>query len=195
MRRHSLRLSFLLLFTLSRLCAQTSSPKVCVYEGAEGYDALRLARELSSRKLRSGASLAVVSITGKALSAEAEQVLGLSSGAPFAGVLLKKQTAKAHSAQLEQLGCNYSIQVSYHESADAFDANSPEGIPSPMPGASPPIGDRTTVDYLMRKAESKRVLARGSAPPLTVFVKKGRRVFNPYSQFADQVVKKLNDIS
>src|SRR5947209_15487773 len=55
-------------------------------------------------------------------------------------------------------------------------------LPSPMEGAAPPpMGDRTMVGYELRKAGAKKMLARAAAPPLTVFVRQGRRVFNPYS--------------
>jgi len=69
-------------------------------------------------------------------------------------------------------------------------------LPSPMEGAAPPpMGDRTMVGYELRKAGAKKMLARAAAPPLTVFVRQGRRVFNPYSLFADQIAKKLNSIN
>lgn len=181
-------LSFILLLPASGLSAQTSSLKVCVSQDAKGYDALRLARELSSRKLESDASLAVVVMTGKALSAEDEKVLGLTSAPPFTRVLFTEKTAKARKAQLEQLECGYRIEVWYHERVDIFNPDS-----SPTPGN--PAGDQTRVGYELRKTGNNRVLVRASLPPLTVYVKQGRRVFNPYSLFADQIVKKLNSAS
>src|SRR2546429_6062709 len=50
-------------------------------------------------------------------------------------------------------------------------------LPSPMEGAAPPpMDDRTMVGYELRKAGAKKMLARAAAPPLTVFVRQGRRV-------------------
>jgi hypothetical protein len=184
----SLWLSFILLFEAPGLSGQSNPVKVCVSQEAEGYDALRLARELSSRKLESGASLTVVAITGKALSAEDEQVLGLTPGTPFARVVFTEKTAKARTAQLEQLGCGYSIKVWYHERVDIFNPDS-----SPAPGT--PVGDRTRVGYELRKTGNNRVLVRASLPPLTVYVKQGRRVFNPYPLFANEIVKTLDRVS
>jgi hypothetical protein len=179
MRAHSLWLSFVLLFAAPQFSAQASPLKVCVSQDGEGYDALQLARELSTRKLQSGASLSMVATTEKALSAEEEHKL-TNPETPFVRVLLTEKTAKARSAEVERLGCDYNIKVWFHES-----------LPSLMEGAAPP-GDRTTVSYELRKAGSKKVLARAAAPPLTVFVRQERRVFNPYSLFADQILKKLN---
>jgi len=53
------------------------------------------------------------------------------------------------------------------------------------------MGDRTMVGYELRKAGAKKMLARAAAPPLTVFVRQERRVFNPYSLFADQIQHQL----
>lgn len=193
MRMRSLYLSFVLLFTTSGLSAQTNPLKLCVSQDAEGYDALRLARELSLRALKGGTTLAVVAITGKALTPE-EEKRRTDAGASYVRVLLTERRAKVRSAQIERLGCDYDIKVWYHESADNFDANSPAGIPSPAPGAPdvPPSGDRTTVGYELRKAGSNKVIARASAPPRTVYVRQGRREFNPYPLFANQIVKKLD---
>jgi hypothetical protein len=192
MRKHCFWLSFVLLFAASKFAAQTNPLKVCISQDGEGYDALRLARELSSRKLESGVSLAVLAIKGKALSAEEEHKL-TDPGTPFARLLLKEQTAKARSAEMERLGCDYNIKVWYHESVDNF-ANPPAEIPSTAAGTPrpEPIGDRDMVGYELRKAGSNKVLARANLPPRTVYVRQGRRVFNPYPQFANQIVKKLN---
>jgi hypothetical protein len=143
--------------------------------------------------LGSGTPLAVVAITGKVLSAPEEQKLA-DSGSPFVRVLITEKNARVRSAEIERIGCDYDIRVSYHESADNFDANSPAGIPSSTPGSPriEPSGDRETVGYELRKSGSKKVLARAIAPPLTVYIRQGRRVFNPYILFADQIVKKLN---
>lgn len=196
MRKQGVWLSFILLLPASKLSAQANPLKLCVSQDDEGYDALRLARELSSRKLRSGAPFTMVAITEKALSAEDEHKLA-DPATPYVRILLTEKAAKARSAKLESLGCDYDIKVRYHESADNFDTNSPAGLPSPSPGlpAIPLSGDRTTVGYELRKAGSKKVLARATAPPQTVFVRQGGRVFNPYSLFADQIVKKLDGIT
>jgi hypothetical protein len=187
MRKHHLWLCIILLFAAPELSAQTSLLKVCVSQDGEGYDALRLARELSSRKQESGSPIAVVAITGKVLSAREERELADPSS-PFERVLLKGQTSKARSDDIERLGCEYNIQVWHLESAAAIDVNGTADNPSTIQGVP------ETVSYELRKAGSKKVLARGVAPPRTVFVKQGRRVFNPYPLFADQIVKKLNSI-
>lgn len=180
--------SIILLFAASGLSAQTKPLKVCVSQDGEGRDALRLAQELSSRKLKSGASLAVVVMTGKGISVVPEHNLAHTQS--LVPLLDKTENARA---EIERLGCDYSIKVWYHESADNFDTNSPAGLPSPFPGPTIPLsGDRTTVTYELRKAGSKKIVARASAPPLTVYVRQGRRVFNPYQLFANQIVKKLD---
>ena len=167
MRTSSLLLSFTFLFAASARSSQANTVKLCVSQDAEGYDALRLARELSSRKLKSGVSLAVVAITERALPAEEQRNLAY-SGTSFARLLLTERSAKAWNAEIERLGCDYNIKIWYHKSVDDFDTNSPAGLPSPMPGASgtQPIGDRAMVGYELRKAGSKKVLARASAPPI-----------------------------
>ena len=198
MRKRWLCLSFILLLGGSRLSAQANPLKICVSESGEGYDALRLAGELSSRKMQSGAALAVVAITEKALSAEEERKLA-NPAAPFVHVLVAEKSAQARDFEVERLGCGYDVKVWYHESADAFDTNSPANLPS---APAPPrgsrgdfiMGDRAAVGYEMRKAGSKKVLVKASAPPLTVFVKQEHRVFNPFSSFADQIVKKLDGV-
>ena len=196
MRTRRLYVSFFFLFATSGISAQSNPLKICVSQDDEGYDALRLARELSSRKLKNGAAFAVVAITGKVLSAEEEQKL-THPGLPFVRILLTERSAKERSSQIERLGCDYNIKVSYHQSADDFDANSPAGIPSPAAGAPdiPPSGDRTMIGYELRKSGSKKILARASAPPRTVYVRQGRREFNPYPLFANQIVNKLESAS
>jgi len=173
MRKHCLCLSFILISAASQLSAETNPLKVCVWQDDEGYDAFRLARQLASRKLDSGASLALVVITGKVLGIKEEQRLA-DPATPFARVVQKEQTAKARSAEVERLGCDYAIMVWYHEGAGRF--------------------DQTSVGYKLRKAGSKKVLAGASAPPFTVFVRQGRWVFDPYLLFANQIVKKLNSL-
>jgi hypothetical protein len=195
MRKHHLWLCFILLFAAPELSAQTSLPKVCVSQDGEGYDALRLARELSSRKLESGTPLAVVAMTRKVLSSQEEQELADRTSL-FVRVLLKEQTAKARSDEIERLACDYNIQVWHHESAASLDVNGTADNPSTAPGVAggPSTSDPETVSYELRKAGSKKVLAQGLAPPRTVFVRQGHRVFNPYPLFADQIVKKLNSV-
>ena len=188
MQACSLWLGFILLFAAPGLFGQSNPVRVCVTQEAKGYYALRLARELSSRKLESGASFAVVAITGEPLSAKDEQALGFTSGTPFGRAFFMEKTPKARSAQLEQLECGYSVNVWLHEQVDIFNPDS-----SPTPAT--PVGDRTRVGYELRKTGNNRVLVRASLPPLTVYVKQGRRVFNPYALFANQIVKTLDRVS
>lgn len=194
MRIYPVWLIFLLLpvapFSAS---AQTHSLSVCIAQDAEGYDALRLARQLSSRRLANGDSLSVVVITTKGLPAEEERVL-TKQGIPFARVVLKDHTARGLKAENEKLGCDYEIKVWFHENVDDFDTNSPPGIPSPTTDV-PLVGDRTVIGYELRSTQTHKVLARGAAPPLTIYVRQGRRVFNPYPLFANQIMKELNAAS
>jgi hypothetical protein len=195
MRKGLIWLSLLLIYEASGIPARANAVKVCVSQNDEGNDALRLARELSSRKLGSGVPLTVVAITGKALSSREEEKLADPS-TPFVRVLLTQKGAKVRGAEIEGFGCEYMIEVTHHEGADNFDAVQ-TGIPKSSPEtASPgPGGDPETVGYELRKAGSKKVIARAIAPPLTVFVRQGRRVFNPYVLFADQIMKKINTVS
>jgi hypothetical protein len=165
---------------------------VCVFQDSEGYDAIRLAQQLTSRKLSDGASLAVVAITGKLLDAEWEHYLAAPE-MPFTRVLFTNQTAKGRSAESGRLGCDYNIRVWYDEGdyssnqpANALSPPSEVNNPVPLPSAPPMIG------YELRRAGREKVLARGSAPPRTVYRKTGRWEFNPYPLFANQIVKKLN---
>jgi hypothetical protein len=196
MRKRFVWLGLILILRASGLAAQANPVKVCIIELDEGYDALRLARQLSSRKLESGAPLVVVAITGKELSAKEEQDLA-APGTPFVRVLATEKNAKDWDAEVERLRCDYNIRVSYHESADSFDSSSLACLPNPAPRSPsiPPSGDRTKVGYELRKAGSRKVIARAVAPPLTVYVRQGRREFNPYILFADQIVKKLNRVN
>lgn len=192
MRIYSLWLGFVLL-AASSVFAQSNSLKACISQDGEGSDALRLAGELSSRKLKSGASVIVVATTGKGRSVGGERNLAQTQSR----VALLDKTEKAR-AEIEQLRCDYNIKVFYHERlAEIFDANSPADIPGSVSATlgPQPNEDRTTVSYELRKAGSKKILARASAPPLTVYVRQGRRVFNPYSLFADQILKKLDSAS
>jgi hypothetical protein len=94
-----------LLFATSLASAQTKPLKVCVFQESEGYDAIRLAQQLTSRKLSDGASLAVVAITGKLLDAEWEHHLAAPE-MPFTRVLFTDQTAKGRTAESGRLGCD-----------------------------------------------------------------------------------------
>jgi hypothetical protein len=196
MRKRLVWLGFVLIFEASGLYAQVKPLKVCIYQYDEGYDALRLARQLSSRKLESGAPLAVAAITGKALSSKEEQDLAESS-APFVRVLVTEKNAKVRDAEVERLGCDYDVQVSHDESINKFDKNSPAGMQNSSPEHSipeqPDMGDR--IEYKLRKAGSKKVLSRDTERPRTVFVRQRRLVFDPYILFADQIVKKLNRVN
>jgi len=186
----------LLLFAASALSAQTYPLRLCVSQNEEGYDALKLSLALSSRRLKSGASLAIVAITGKELRPEdaarelrPEERRSLTdpSTLPFARLLLTEKSEKARNARIEQLGCDYNIKVFFHQSAEIFDSDGPG--PGPAPNE-----DRTYVEYELRKAGSKKLLERSSAPPRTIFVRQGRRLFDPYALFADQIIKKLDSI-
>jgi hypothetical protein len=196
MRKRLVWLGFVLIFGASGLYAQVKPLKVCIYQYDEGYDALRLARQLSSRKLESGAPLAVAAITGKELSFKEEQNLAAPS-IPFVRVLVTEKNARVWDAELERLGCDYIVQVSNEESINKFDKNFPAGMQNSSPEHSipeqPDIGDR--IEYKLRKAGSKKVLARDTERPRTVFVRQRGLVFDPYILFADQIVKKLNRVS
>jgi hypothetical protein len=188
---------FLLLLASSSLYAQTPTIKLCVFQQDEGRDALQLAQALSRKKLKSGASLAVVGITTKALSPEGERRF-TASDPPFVHVLSTQRTAKARSTELESLGCDYNIKVWYHRAAEVFDSTPvPDLSPSPLPvtPGPQPNEDRATVDYELRKASNNKLLVRSSAPPRTIYVKQGRRLFDPYSLFADQIIKKLDRLA
>lgn len=187
MRKQYLWLYFVLLFAAPRLSAQASPLKVCVSQNGDGYDALQLARELSSRKLEAGSPIGVVAITGKALSAQEERELADRSSR-FERVVVKEKSLKARSDEIERLGCDYTVQVWHLDGAAAPDVNGTADNPSTAPGVP------ETVSYELRKAGSKKVLARGVAPPRMVFVRQGRRMFDPYPLFADQILKKLNSI-
>jgi hypothetical protein len=196
MRKYCACFSFLLFFEVPGLYAQGNSLKVCVTQYDEGYDALQLARELSSRKLARGAPLAAVAVTGKALSPTEEQKLA-DPRTPFVRILLADQTDQARDAEIERLGCDYNAQVSHSESINKFDKNSPARMQNSSPEHSipeqPDMGDR--IEYKLRKVGSKKVLARDTERPRTVFVRQRRLVFDPYILLADQIVKKLNSVS
>jgi hypothetical protein len=196
MRKRLVWLGFVLIFQTSGLAAQVNPVKVCVSQYDEGYDALRLGRQLSLRKLESGAPLVVAAITGKELSAKEEQDLAAAS-TPYVRVLVTEKNARVRDAAVERLGCDYIVQVSHEESVNKFDENSPARMQNSSPEHSipeqPDIRDR--IEYKLRKAGSKKVLARDTERPRTVFVRQRGLVFDPYILFADQIVKKLNRVN
>lgn len=191
MRTDLIRFGVLFLLAASALRGQTRSRTLCVIQSGQGEDALRLARQLAGRKLSGRDTLEVIAITGKTLPADEEHDMTKQS-VLFARVILANQTKKAIRAENERLGCDYDVKVWYHESADDFDANAPAGMPSPMANAPDPMGDRTVVAYELRDTRTNKVLAHAAAPPRTVYVRQGRRVFDPYPLFANQIVKKLD---
>ena len=111
MRTYCLSLNILLLlFAASALSAQTYPLRLCVSQNEEGYDALKLSLALSSQRLKNGASLAIVAITGKELRPEdaarelrPEERRSLTdpSTLPFARLLLIEKSEKACNARIE----------------------------------------------------------------------------------------------
>ncbi|MGH9736097.1 MAG: hypothetical protein ACRD8A_16085 [Candidatus Acidiferrales bacterium] len=148
---------------------------------------------MASRKLDSGSSVDVIAITGKPLPPDEERQAA-KQDTQFARVVLADHDRKAKKADAERFGCDYNVKVWYHESLDV-DAGGPSNAPNSMPASPPPIADRTAVGYELRNARTNRVLARAAAPPRTMYVRQGRRVFDPYPLFANQIIKKLNSAS
>lgn len=172
------RLSVILPLAALAVCAQTPSRTVCIMQNDEGYDALRLARQLVSRKLDNGSFLRVATITGKTLPPDEERLA--TQGDPFTRVILADNNRKAERTETERLGCDYDVEVWYHESVD-IGGDVPSTVPDSMPAGPSPIGDRTVVGYELRDAKTDKMLARASAPPRTVYVRQGRRVFESIS--------------
>lgn len=191
MRTDAIRFGVLFLLAASALRGQTRSQTVCVIQTDGGRDALLLARQLAGRKLSGRDTFEVIAITGKSLPPHEEHDT-TRQGVSFARVILANQTKKAIRAANARLGCDYDVKVWYHENVDDLDQNAPVGMPSPMANAPDPMGDRTVVAYELRDTRTNKVLAHAAAPPRTVYVRQGRRVFDPYPLFANQIVKKLD---
>lgn len=146
---------------------------------------MSLARQLSSKTLKTGTQLSVVAITRQPLPLELED--GFAQSKPsFARLIQRDMSAKNREAQIEQVGCDYYTKVWRHESMEDI-TDTPNG---PMPN-----GDRTMIGYELRKDPKAKILMRAMASPMTVYVHQGRRVFNPYVVFADQIVKKLSGLT
>lgn len=129
------RLSIILPLAALAVCAQTPSRTVCIMQNDEGYDALRLARQLVSRKLDNGGFLRVVTITGKTLPPDEERLA--KQGDLFTRVILADNSRKAERTETERLGCDYDVKVWYHESVD-IGGDVPSAVPDSMPpGPSP----------------------------------------------------------
>ena len=76
MRRRILCLNLNLFFLASVVSAQTPAVKVCVtQDNDDGYDALRPAQEIASRKLADGTRVGVVAVTPGAPSPDWQRLL------------------------------------------------------------------------------------------------------------------------
>ncbi|HXN65398.1 MAG TPA: hypothetical protein VN862_08705 [Candidatus Acidoferrales bacterium] len=188
-------MAIILMCGASALYAQISL-KVCISEDAEGYDAIRLAQELSSRKLKDGRSFSIVAITRKSLPSVMEKQLA-DSHLNVIRVLVADESAKALSAETERLECDYNVKMWFHPSID--DANGPANLPSTTSqSSSEPItpqsvAQRSAVGFELRKTGNGKVLAHASAPPRTAYSKQGR-VFEPSVPFANQIVKAVDGL-
>jgi hypothetical protein len=157
--------------------AEPRAVRVCVVQEKEGlasppvpgYDASKLGEELSKRKL--------------------------SDGTPVRGIAVSGKGTKSLDALLERGACDYVVRIWRHENVDDSYVNSPAGLPSPAPmpgGAQPALAhDRYTVDFELRKEGGRKVIARATLPPPTIYAKQGHRLFMPYPLFATRIVAHL----
>lgn len=166
-----------LLLAAPIVSGQPSPLRICTVQPTEGFghagpggpsdwggaEANALAKELSTRKLL--------------------------DGTPVQGVPIVRKTRKDAEAEAQRQGCPYIVELWWHESVDDIDTNSAPGIPSPVQRGNL-MGDSDQIEYAMSGSDVRKVIARGSAPPPTVY-KTGRRV-TPFPLFATQITAKLN---
>lgn len=192
MRRCLFWLTLNLLSLVTLVGAQTNAVKLCVaQDNNDGYDALRLAQQLWSRKLADGTTLAVTALTVGMPSPEWERRL-TDANSPVHWVNVAGKTAKERDQEIARLECDYSVKVWYHESVDDLESNCAAFVPCPMPGPRPePTGDQSAVGYELRRFGKGKVLSKGTLPPRTVYGRQGHRMFDPYLVMADKIINKL----
>jgi hypothetical protein len=125
----------------------------------------------------------------------------LSNGTPVLPVVVIQLRPDAVDLITEERGCQYIAEFVRHESVDTQRMGSPASEPgTTVPGSSPvgldpveapPIGDRDTILFTLRKAGSRKVLGHLAAPPLTRRGKTAAVLFDPYPLFVKEIMKKI----
>lgn len=148
---------------------QTKSARVCVVQvrGSEapprpGYDAEKLAAELSGRELPAGGTVEAV--------------------------IISEGTQKEVNARVTQRACEYLVRVWRHSNLNAV-ATEPPVAQIPVGRMT---FDLDTVDFELRDVGSRKVVARGTQRVPTVFHRGGKHyLFLPYPALAQQITAKL----
>jgi hypothetical protein len=177
-RRTILFILYPLFLGAPNLSAQLVPLRICTVQPSEGFgsgppgtapgwggfEAKKLANELATRKL--------------------------ADGTPIQAVAIVRKTREDSEAEARRQECPYVVELWYHISVDDIDTNSPAFTPSP-PQRGNLAGDSTEIEYAMSRNDTRKVIARGSAPPAAIH-KSGWRDASPYLIFANQIVAKLN---
>ncbi|MGH9865377.1 MAG: hypothetical protein ACRD4H_08185, partial [Candidatus Acidiferrales bacterium] len=129
-----------------------------------GYDATKLAEELSGRALSDGETVEAIVIT--------------------------EQTAKAVSTRAKKEGCRYLVRIWRHGNLNAPDVDPEADAGNRMPRGAI-VYDRDTVDFDLRDVRSRNVVTRGAEPVPTIYAKQGHHLFLPYPLLAKQIIAKL----
>jgi hypothetical protein len=148
---------------------QSNAGRICVVEADSDIGATLLAKQLAGKELHNGSHIVAIRII-----AADHRLL---------------------DADVERANCRYTVTMWHHE---LISDNPPTDIPSSVPGdptLSVSMPDRSVVGYKLRMTGKKKVILAQSAPPLTVYVKQDKRVFNPYVMFANKIVNKLNELN
>jgi len=161
------------LLAVPKIWARESSLRICVVQPKEGlvdsqiygWDAKKLAPELSTRKLLNGTLIIGVAIVGA-----------------------DRKDAEAEAGRQQ---CVYVVQLSRYESVDEFDSNSPADSLVRSPSPSP--GYRDSIAYALSRSGESKVILRGSATGPIIYAKSHRQ-FTPFPIFATEIVAKLNKL-
>ena len=161
------------------LLAQPRAVSICAVQvrQGEGYiqntgmDARELGKVLSTQSLSDGSRLEVAVVKG----------------------VLQKELSSA----IERQGCRYVVEAWRHENTDV---HPPAGIPysTGLPSAGSPafydssIGDRDSILFSLREANSTKSIVHAAVPPLTHYGKDHTVVFNPYTYFSKKIIQELN---
>lgn len=174
MRRAICFAVFAALLTMPKIIwARESSLRICVVQSKEGFaysqiygwDAKKLAPELSTRKLLNGTLIIGVAVVG-----------------------MDRKDAEAEAGRQQ---CVYVVQLSRYESVDEFDTNSPPDSLVRSPSPSP--GYRDSIAYTLSRSGESKVILQGSAPGPIIYAKSHRQ-FSPFPVFATEIMAKLNKL-
>jgi len=154
---------------LPRSHAQETATRICVVQVKEGFEGTSTVQE-------SGAD--AIGLTSELSTRKTK------NGLLVPAILLFRMPRKEVDSEVDMQQCGYVVELWRHISAD--DAGTGGAYPVE------PSGDRDMVEYQLRKAGSRKVLASGAAPPLIVHGPAHWVSPSPYPLIATSIMKKIN---